>query len=71
MPGYPLINFAVVTALYIFLSHRLFKLTASLRDAVIPHDDDTLLFRNLFTMGVGLGISYLLGFAIVSVAHAL
>lgn len=61
MPGYPLLNFGLVTALYIFLSHRLFKMTAALRDALIPHDDDSLLFRNLITLGIGAGIAYIFG----------
>jgi hypothetical protein len=70
LPGYPLLNFSVVTALYIFLSHRLFKMTAVLRDAVIPHDDDATLFKNLMTMVLAGGASYLLGFLATSISQA-
>ena len=69
MPGYPLLNFSVVTALYIFLSYRLFQMTAALRDALIPHDDDSLLFRNLVTMAIVTGASYLLGFIATTISQ--
>jgi hypothetical protein len=68
LPGYPLLNFSVVTALYIFLSHRLFVLTAALRDAMIPHDDNVALRRNLLALGgvsgAAWGIGYLLLMAV-------
>lgn len=35
LPGYPLLNFAAVTALYVALSHRLFATTSTLKDAVV------------------------------------
>ncbi len=62
LPGYPLLNFSAVTAVYIFLSHRMFELTAALRDALIPHDNDALLARNLVTMGLGAAVAWGLGF---------
>ena len=71
LPEYPLINFTVVTALYIFLAFRLFKSTAWLRDAVIPHDDDALLCRNLLTMALGVGFAWLVGFAVQLLAQSI
>ena len=71
LPEYPLINFTVVTALYIFLAFRLFKSTAWLRDAVIPHDDDALLRRNLLTMILGAGCAWLVGFAVQVLAQSI
>ena len=43
---YPLMNFAICTALYLFLSHRLFMLTNDLKNVAIPGKDATLLWRN-------------------------
>ena len=65
MPGYPLLNFAVVTGIYILLSHRLFLLTSILRDALIPHDDDTTLRKNLITMALGIFLLWGGGFLLV------
>ncbi|PRW50849.1 CAS1 domain-containing 1 [Chlorella sorokiniana] len=52
LPGYPLLNFAAVSALYVVISHRLFLTTNSLKEAVVPHDDNRLLLRNGLMMGV-------------------
>jgi hypothetical protein len=71
LPGYPLLNFSAVTAIYIFLSHRMFELTASLRDALIPHDDDALLGRNLATMSLGAAALWGIGFLVKEGAKAL
>jgi hypothetical protein len=66
-----LINFSVVTSLYIFLAHRLFRTTAQLRDAIIPHDDDALLRRNLITLALGVGSAWLIGFAVKVLAETI
>lgn len=68
LPGYPLLNFSVVTGLYIFLSHRLFLLTATLRDAVVPHDDNACLRRNFLTMALGAAVLWGVGFLAVEAA---
>jgi hypothetical protein len=65
LPGYPLLNFGAATALYIFVSHRLFVLTAALRDAMIPHDDNARLARNLATLGAGAAAAVAAGFVAV------
>lgn len=44
-------------------------MTAALRDAVIPHDDDRLLVKNLVTMALGAVVSYVIGLVIVTFAH--
>ncbi|KDD71801.1 hypothetical protein H632_c4376p0, partial [Helicosporidium sp. ATCC 50920] len=51
LPGYPLCNFALVTALYVFVSHRLFLVTNVLKDALVPHDDNRMLVRNALLGG--------------------
>ncbi len=50
IPGYPLLNFALVTALYVFTSHRLFELTNALKNAAVPHNNNALLLRNTILM---------------------
>jgi hypothetical protein len=65
LPGYPLLNFALVTALYVVLSHRLFLTTGSLKDAVVPHDDNRLLARNLLMMGAVAGVAACFGLLMV------
>eukprot|EP00951_Prasinocladus_malaysianus_P021589 scaffold178693_cov34-Prasinocladus_malaysianus.AAC.1 len=39
VPGYPMMNFMVVTALYVFVSYRLFLLTNILKQAAVPGRD--------------------------------
>jgi hypothetical protein len=50
VPGYPKINFLLVSLLYVFLSRRLYQLTLFLRGMMLP-DDRNACFRNLFAMG--------------------
>ncbi|KAG2484868.1 hypothetical protein HYH03_016354 [Edaphochlamys debaryana] len=52
IPGYPLLNFALVSAMYILISHRLFELTNTLKNAAVPHSNDSLLARNCVVMAV-------------------
>lgn len=50
-------NFAICTALYVFLSHRLFMLTNDLKNVAIPGKDANLLWRNagiMLVAGAGL-----------------
>jgi len=54
IPGYPLLNFAICTALYVYISHRLFLLTNALKDALVPHDNNRVLGRNIILMGATL-----------------
>ncbi|KNC81282.1 hypothetical protein SARC_06393 [Sphaeroforma arctica JP610] len=38
IPGYPLMNFVIATAIYVFLSHTLFRITNVLSDFLFPND---------------------------------
>lgn len=68
VPGYPLVNFGVVSALYIFLSHRMFDLTNTLKNAFVPHDDNRKLLRNTIIMGL-LGVAaYVPGYVLTQFA---
>lgn len=64
--GYPLLNFAAVTSVYIFVSYRLFSLTVTLRDAFVPHDNNSVLMRNALTLAavsiVLLGMGFVVSF---------
>ncbi|EFJ45254.1 hypothetical protein VOLCADRAFT_106065 [Volvox carteri f. nagariensis] len=52
IPDYPLLNFALVSGLYILVSHRLFDLTNTLKNAAVPHSNNALLLRNVILMAV-------------------
>ena len=43
-------------AVYVFVSHRLFELTNSLKNAAVPHSNNALLARNVLMMG-GAGVA--------------
>jgi len=47
----------------------LFKLTAALRDAIIPHDDDSLLLKNMVTFVLVSGGSYVVGFLATNISQ--
>eukprot|EP00887_Chlorella_sp_A99_P001181 scaffold14.g1181.t1 len=51
LPGYPLLNFALVTAVYVLVSKRLFETANTLKEWLVPHDDNSLLLRNAVLMG--------------------
>ena len=63
VPGYPLLNFAAATAMYVYVSHRLFVLTNALKDVAVPHDDNRTLGRNLAMLLVTGAAVYALGVA--------
>ena len=64
VPGYPLVNFAATSALYIFVSHRFFELTNSFKDVAVPHDDNRRLLRNGVLLAASLGASLAVGGAV-------
>lgn len=50
VPGMPLMNFYLVTAGYVFISHRLFQLTNTLKNVAVPYHNKQILVRNVFIM---------------------
>lgn len=67
LPGYPLLNFAVVTAGYVFVSYRLFQLTNTLKNVAVPHSNDWLLLRNCLLMAAGGAIFYFSCYIVMTV----
>jgi hypothetical protein len=59
LPGYPLVNFAVCTAVYVFVSYRLFFLTNALKNVAIPGKEMGLLWRNGAIMAAAAAVSIL------------
>eukprot|EP00898_Chlorokybus_atmophyticus_P002587 jgi/Chlat1/3329/Chrsp220S03395 len=58
IPDYPMLNFALATCIYIFVSLRLFNLTNTLKNSFIPLKDNAQLASNI-AMGVAVvGVLY-------------
>ena len=55
--------FALCTVIYIYTSHRIFRLTVALKDAACP-EDLSLLLKNFWVMGVYGGVTYAAGSAV-------
>jgi hypothetical protein len=63
IPGWPKMNFLLVTIIYFCLSRHLYKLTLFLRSMVLPNDLSACIRNLLFLVGslvFSLGIAYLL-----------
>ena len=63
LPGWYWTNFLLTTAVYIFVSYRIFKITATLRDACIPRDNAKIVGR-LAGLCVVLGALFAVGAAL-------
>jgi len=64
VPNYPLVNFIATTALYVFVSKRMFEVTNTLKNACVPLTDNKLLYNNMAAAAAILVTSYLVGLAI-------
>lgn len=62
IPGYPLLNFALATIVYLFLSYHLFHLTVDISSFLIPKDHQSML-KNLAIGVLWLSICYVAEFS--------
>jgi N-acetylneuraminate 9-O-acetyltransferase len=70
MPGYPLANFLLCSLLYIGVSHRLFILTNTLKNAFVPHDDNAKLGRNAVLIAACAAVLYVVAWPLHSFLYS-
>ena len=58
LPGYYWTNFVLITAIYVFLSYRVFIITAALRDYAIPREGGAALAKRGGVVAAGLAALY-------------
>lgn len=66
IPGYPLLNFAFATVVYLYLSYHLFHITVDISSFVIPKDYNSML-KTFAIGGVWLTICYAAGYSCTGV----
>ncbi|KAK3443935.1 hypothetical protein EUGRSUZ_B03976 [Eucalyptus grandis] len=62
IPNYPMLNFMLTTSIYIVVSHRLFNLTNTLKNAFVPSKDNKRLLNNMISAAVISSVLYSLSF---------
>ena len=61
LPGFYWANFVLISAVYVFLSFRIFHITAALRDVVIPKEGGAALAKRAVAIAVGVPIFWAAG----------
>ncbi|KAK4770014.1 hypothetical protein SAY87_030546 [Trapa incisa] len=69
IPEYPLLNFMLTTAIYIFVSLRLFELTNILKGVFIPTKDNKKLLCNFIASAIISLCLYSISFIVIQITH--
>ncbi|OWM63569.1 hypothetical protein CDL15_Pgr021180 [Punica granatum] len=70
IPEYPMLNFMLTTAIYVFVSHRLFELTNTLKTVFIPTKDNRKLLSNLIAGAIVSLCLYSISFIVLQIPHS-
>ncbi|KAI4368111.1 hypothetical protein MLD38_016707 [Melastoma candidum] len=71
IPGYPMLNFMLTTAIYVFISLRLFELTNMLKNVFIPTKDDRKLLSNCIAGALIALCLYSVAFIVLQIPQAM
>lgn len=71
IPNYPMLNFLLTTAIYLFISYRVFDLTNLLKIAFVPGKDNKRLLHNLIAGAVIAVCLYCISLVLVSAPRLL
>ncbi|KAI4372043.1 hypothetical protein MLD38_010328 [Melastoma candidum] len=71
IPGYPMLNFMLTTAIYVFISFRLFELTNMLKNVFIPTKDDRKLLSNCIAGAVIALCLYSIAFIVLQIPQVM
>ncbi|CAA7400141.1 unnamed protein product [Spirodela intermedia] len=67
LPGYPMLNFLLTTAIYISVSYRIFELTNKLKAAFVPSGDSRRLLYHVAAAGAASAVLYPLSLFLLEV----